>query len=285
MCPESLVHAWLALVCSDAARNLPWHRHNSTRHDRTCCGQAFRIKGPLGPGACLYRQYMAGARLYGGPDFSRSCGAQQSHTSAGTALAAALVAASPKACDLDASNKDRLWLPRAACTSSTQATHRDGYPRAAFTGSADDVPTQWLAPPAAVPTPAEPRRETRRPSTGRPPALRAAQTDPGVGRPAGMRTPRAVRAWQSADEALVAEVHCKAPGGGPDVAMAEDAGWAPNRQFLPEELRYNPITHEVEVYVNRDGNVQKCEPSAQEYREARVMQAHVPRASAFERNN
>ncbi|CAE7223879.1 mcfL [Symbiodinium microadriaticum] len=179
---------------------------------------AFRIKGPVGPGApggagsCLCCQYMAGARLYGGPDFSRSCGAQQSHTSAGTALAAALVAASPKA-DLDASNRDRLWLPaKAACTSSTQATLRDNaYPRApGFTGSADDVPTQWLAAPT-VPAPAEPRRELRRPSTGRPgpPALRAAQTDPGVARPAGMRTPRTVRAWQSADEALVAEVHCK----------------------------------------------------------------------------
>ncbi|CAE7608658.1 DnaJ-1 [Symbiodinium sp. CCMP2456] len=224
---------------------------------------------------------MAGARLYGGPDFSRSCGAQQSHTSAGTALAAALVAASPKA-DLDASNRDRLWLPaKAACTSSTQATLRDNaYPRApGFTGSADDVPTQWLAAPT-VPTPAEPRRELRRPSTGRPgpPALRAAQTDPGVGRPAGMRTPRAVRAWQSADEALVAEVHCKPPGAGPDIAMAEDAGWAPNRQFLPEELRYNPITHEVEVYVNRDGNVQKCEPSAHEYREmVRRLEAAPPK--------
>ena len=140
-----------------------------------CGQQAFRIKGPVGPGApggagsCLCCQYMAGARLYGGPDFSRSCGAQQSHTSAGTALAAALVAASPKA-DLDASNRDRLWLPaKAACTSSTQATLRDNaYPRApGFTGSADDVPTQWLAAPT-VPAPAEPRRELRRPSTGRP---------------------------------------------------------------------------------------------------------------------
>ncbi|CAE7945359.1 DnaJ-1 [Symbiodinium sp. KB8] len=59
--------------------------------------------------------------------------------------------------------------------------------------------------------------------------------------------------------------------------MAEDAGWAPNRQFLPEELRYNPITHEVEVYVNRDGNVQKCEPSAHEYREmVRRLEAAPP---------
>ena len=114
--------------------------------------------GPRGPGggpgpACAVSTWQALDSMVD-PDFSRSCGAQQSHTSAGTALAAALVAASPKA-DLDASNRDRLWLPaKAACTSSTQATLRDNaYPRApGFTGSADDVPTQWLAAPT-VPAP------------------------------------------------------------------------------------------------------------------------------------
>ena len=138
--------------------------------------QAFQIKGPPAPLTCLYCQYMAGARLFqSGPDFSRSCGAQQTHTSAGTALAAAL--ARPTR-DLEASNKDRLWLPaRAACTGSLTATPRDGNgyggygAPTAFTGSAayDDVPTQRLAAAPAAP-PAEPRRELRRPSTGRPPA-------------------------------------------------------------------------------------------------------------------
>jgi len=215
------------------------------------------------------------ARLWGGQDFSRTCGAQQSHTSAGTALAAAL-AGTPN----QAESKDRLWLPARAC--STSLTHA---PSLGYGSYRDEVPTQRLSPvPAvpAVPAAPEPRRDSRRPAPRptRPPVpvRPEAQTDPGVGRPAGMRTPRAVRAWQSADEALVAEAHCKPPGGGPDVAMAEDAGWAPNQQFTPEELRYNPITHEVEVFVNNGGNVQKCEPSAQEYREmVRRLEAAPPK--------
>ena len=34
------------------------------------------------------------------------------------------------------------------------------------------------------------------------------------------------------------------------------------RQYSPEELVYNPITHQVDVFVNKDGDIQKCEPSA-----------------------
>ena len=36
------------------------------------------------------------------------------------------------------------------------------------------------------------------------------------------------------------------------------------RQYSPEELVYNPITHQVDVFVNKDGDIHKCEPSAWE---------------------
>ncbi|CAL1136503.1 unnamed protein product [Cladocopium goreaui] len=88
-----------------------------------------------------------------------------------------------------------------------------------------------------------------------------------------MRTPRAVRAWQSADAALAAEIHRRPVGGGADVAMAEDPGWTPHRQFAPEELRYNPITHQVDVFVNVDGDIQKCEPSVGEPRAIGLRQS------------
>ena len=80
----------------------------------------------------------------------------------------------------------------------------------------------------------------------------------------------------------------------PAEQLASSKGKHVLRQFLPEELRYNPITHEavsavqwkvnrltivqlgnwqryccfdwaalqVEIFVNKGGNVQKCEPSA-----------------------
>eukprot|EP00435_Cladocopium_sp_Y103_P048060 s486_g14.t1 len=137
----------------------------------------------------------------------------------------------------------------------------------------EEVKTQRLptpprpAPPAERPTAARPRR----PATAHPRLQEnRAQTDPGVAPAAGMRTPRAVRAWQSADAALAAEIHRRPVGGGADVAMAEDPGWTPHRQFAPEELRYNPITHQVDVFVNVDGDIQKCEPSAEEYRQMLV---------------
>ncbi|CAJ1358844.1 unnamed protein product [Effrenium voratum] len=208
-------------------------------------------------------------RLNGGQDFSRTCSAGQSHTTAGTALQNALLGSGrAKACE----SKESLWLPAQALCSTQLPNSTIGARARSFGPSGaprpEEVRTQRLpappAPAAATPwVPSAPSQPRERPASGR---VRA-QTDPGVKPPAGMRTPRAVRAWQSADEAMAAEIRTRPPGGGPDVAVAEDAGWAPNRQFSPEELRYNPITHQVEVFVNVDGDVQKCLPTAEEYRE------------------
>ncbi|CAJ1358845.1 unnamed protein product [Effrenium voratum] len=189
-------------------------------------------------------------RLNGGQDFSRTCSAGQSHTTAGTALQNALLGSGrAKACE----SKESLWLPAQALCSTQLPNSTIGARARSFGPSGaprpEEVRTQRLpappAPAAATPwVPSAPSQPRERPASGR---VRA-QTDPGVKPPAGMRTPRAVRAWQSADEAMAAEIRTRPPGGGPDVAVAEDAGWAPNRQFSPEELRYNPITHQAEEY-------------------------------------
>lgn len=215
---------------------------------------------------------MTGLRLNGGYDFSRSCAAQQSHTSAGTALQNALLGpGSARPChDVSTAKEDRLWLPAQA---AYHTTGLDSGPRP------EEVKTQRLpTPPRPAERPPE-RPRPRRPATAHPRLqenrAQSAQTDPGVA-PAGMRTPRAVRAWQSADAALAAEIHRRPVGGGADVAMAEDPGWTPHRQFAPEELRYNPITHQVDVFVNVDGDIQKCQPSAEEYRQMLVRLENAP---------
>ena len=227
---------------------------------------------------------MTGLRLNGGHDFSRSCAVQQSHTTAGTALQNALMQhasfgaypSKPKS-EVSTAKEDRLWLPaQAAFHTSAGATGPllDRRP--------DEVQTQRLAPPPPPPREAPPRepRENaapRRPQTAHPRLQEdRAQTDPGIAPAAGMRTPRAVRAWQSADAAFVAKINRRPVGGGAEVAMAEDPGWSPHRQMAPEELRYNPITHQVDVFVNVDGDIHKCEPSAEEYRQILVRLENAP---------
>eukprot|EP00913_Durusdinium_trenchii_P011438 g10741.t1 len=219
---------------------------------------------------------MTGERLNGGCDFSRSCAVQQTHTSAGTALQNALLHGSslPAA---GTAKEDRLWLPAQAAFHTTAPLDRR--PEEVQTQRLPAEPRRTSVPVPTVPTvPRDSleRARARRPATAHPRRgeegtgglqENRAQTDPGVAPAAGVRIPRAVRAWQSADAALAPEIRRRPPGGGADVAVAEDVGWTPNRQFSPEELRYNPITHQVEVFVNVDGNIQKCEPSADEYRQ------------------
>lgn len=106
--------------------------------------------------------------------------------------------------------------------------------------------------------PAEPARAIRRPVSAQLPR-RAAQTDPGVPQAAGKASGMALtaRAWRSADAECVAGA----------INVAEDPGWHPARLRNGEEIKYNPILHEVNVYVRRDGQVERAQPSKPELRD------------------
>lgn len=111
-----------------------------------------------------------------------------------------------------------------------------------------------------VPPPAEAAR-SRRPVSAQLPR-RAAQTDPGAPQAAGKCSGPAVtaRAWHSADAA----------SGNPALNVAEDPGWHPARLKNCEEVKYNPILHEVNVYIRKDGQIERAQPSKPELRE--IMQ-------------
>ena len=91
--------------------------------------------------------------------------------------------------------QDRLWLPAQA---AFQTTHQL---------QPEEVKTQRLPPRPPTPPPARTSRQ--------------AWTAPAAPTPAGVKTPRAIRAWQSAEAAFQAELHRRPVGGGADLAVAE----------------------------------------------------------------
>eukprot|EP00930_Biecheleria_cincta_P100676 TRINITY_DN92289_c0_g1_i1.p1 TRINITY_DN92289_c0_g1~~TRINITY_DN92289_c0_g1_i1.p1 ORF type:complete len:344 (-),score=43.48 TRINITY_DN92289_c0_g1_i1:104-1135(-) len=204
-------------------------------------------------------------------------------TSSGAALAAALASAvaTPHVARADCgSSKDRLWLPSHAAALGSSLTRRVPLPapyepvvqepvRHRAVSSAAPAPEAGGEACAAaggalhrtpVPPPADAARP-RRPVSAQLPR-RAAQTDPGAQQAAGKSSGMAVtaRAWHSADAACA----------NPALNGAEDPGWHPARLRNCEEVKYNPILHEVNVYVRKDGHMERAQPSKPELRE--IMQ-------------